>query len=593
MLRLLPSDDSRRVRRLAGLLAAHRFQLGAALANSAIAGLLVLLLGQGLRGFVDHGLHGTPADLDRTALWLMLVTLAYGATAIGRSYFANFIGNRVVTVIRQDAFRRLVQEEVPALERAGAGRQWPQVVLDAASVQAMISSLLSMLRSALIVSGGLAAMFLTSLQLSLTALVVAPVVLVLVLGFGRRVRRLSDKAQVINARSEALALECLDGVKTIKAFVGEDQAFQRYVRFSEEAFRFADRRDRRQALLGAVGVWLMFGTVVFLSWVAGHAVLQGMTEGAATTFLFYAFVVATFGSAISEAWGQFQKGLGALERLEGGSDAKPAPSAPPAARRRRSAGTPSDLRLENLHFRYSRRAEAEVLSGVDWRFEAGATTALVGRSGAGKSTLFQLFLRFYEPTQGRILLNGRDIAAMDTAELRQTIGFVAQEPVLFEGSILENIQFGRPSASPREVRAAAEAAYAMEFIETLPNGLATEVGVRGAQLSGGQRQRIAIARTILKDAPILLLDEATNSLDAQSEHLIHTAVAEFAKDRTTLIVAHRLWTVKAADVIVVLDRGRIVSSGRHADLLRERGLYADLAALQFQSPGLASGTTVR
>ncbi len=225
-----------------------------------------------------------------------------------------------------------------------------------------------------------------------------------------------------------------------------------------------------------------------------------------------------------------------------------------------------------------------MLNGVDWRFAAGATTALVGRSGAGKSTLFQLLLRFYEPSQGRILLDGRNIATMDTAELRQMIGFVAQEPVLFEGSILDNIQFGRPSASPKEVQAAAEASNAMEFIQTLPNGLATEVGVRGAQLSGGQRQRIAIARAILKDAPILLLDEATNSLDAQSEHLIQTAVAKFAKERTTLIIAHKLWTVKAADSIVVLDRGRIVSSGRHADLLQERGLYADLAALQFDSP---------
>ncbi len=583
MPRLPQSDENHRLRRLAGLLAAHRFRLGAALANSAIAGLLVLLLGQGLRGFVDHGLHGTSADLDRTALWLALLTLAYGATAIGRSYFANFIGNRIVTNIRQGAFRRLVHEAVPALELSGAGRQWAQVVLDAASVQTMISSLLSMLRSALIIAGGLAAMFLTSFRLSLTVLVVAPVVLALVLGLGRTVRRLSDKAQVVSARTEALALECLDGVKTIKAFVGEELAFQRYARFSEEAFRFADRRDRRQALVGAVGVWLMFGAAVFLSWVAGRAVLHGMTEGAATTFLFYAVVVATFGSSISEAWGQFQKGLGALERLEGGSDDSQVRSAAPAARRR-SAGAVSDLRLANLHFSYSTRAEAEVLSGVDWRFAAGATTALVGRSGAGKSTLFQLLLRFYEPTKGQILLDGRNIAAMDTADLRQMISFVAQEPVLFEGSILDNIQFGRPSASPKKVRAAAEAANAMEFIEALPHGLATEVGVRGAQLSGGQRQRIAIARAILKDAPILLLDEATNSLDAQSEHLIQTAVAKFAKARTTLIIAHKLWTVKAADVIVVLDRGRIVSSGRHADLLQERGLYADLATLQFDLP---------
>jgi ATP-binding cassette subfamily B protein len=325
----------------------------------------------------------------------------------------------------------------------------------------------------------------------------------------------------------------------------------------------------------------MFGAAVFLGWVAGQAVLRGMTEGTAATFLFYAVVVANFGSSLSDAWGQLQQGLGAVERLDGGAGSKPSP--PPAVPtvRRRSSGAASDIRIEDLHFRYSSRAEAEVLGGVDWHFAPGATTALVGRSGAGKSTIFQLLLRFYEPTAGRILLDGRDIAAIEPAELRRLIGFVPQDPVLLEGSILDNIQFGRPSASLDEVRAAAEAANAMEFIEALPKGLDTEVGVRGAQLSVGQRQRIAIARAIVKDAPILLLDEATNSLDAQSEHLIQTAVAKFARGRTTLIIAHKLWTVRAADAILVLDRGRIVSSGRHADLLQQRGLYADLAALQF------------
>jgi ATP-binding cassette subfamily B protein len=359
----------------------------------------------------------------------------------------------------------------------------------------------------------------------------------------------------------------------------------RYAGFSEEAFSFADRRDRRQALLNAVGNWMMFGAAVFLGWVAGHAVLHGMTEGAAATFLFYSVVVATFASSLAETWGQLQKGLGGLERLEGASGAPAQALPPPAdpAPPRRAGTAAAELRLEALRFSYPSRLEAEVLGGLDWRCAPGATTALVGRSGAGKSTFFQLLLRFYEPTGGRILLGGDDIAAMDTADLRRTIGYVPQEPVLFEGSILDNIRFGRPSASPKEVAAAAEAANAMEFVEALPDGLSTEVGVRGVQLSGGQRQRIAIARAILKDAPILLLDEATNSLDAQSEHLIQTAVSRFAKGRTTLIIAHRLWTVKAADEIVVLERGRIVASGRHADLLRQGGLYADLAALQFEA----------
>ena len=582
--RLFQVDEGQKLRRLSRLLAAHRLRLAVVIGSSALAGLFVLMLGQNLRHFVDKGLHGGPADLDQAVLWLALLTFAYGATTIGRSYFANFIGNRIGTEIRQEAFRRLINAPVPMLETDGAARRWSQVVLDAASVQAMIGAVLGMVRSALIVAGGLAAMFLTSLELSLIVLVIAPAVSALVLRFGRSIRGLSNEAQIGQARSEALALECLDGVKVIKSFVAEDVASRRYALLSEAASRLADRKDRRHALLNAVGVWLMFGGAVLLAWVAGQAVLHGMTEGTAATFLFYAVVVATFGSSLSDAYGQLQQGLGALERLEGDlgqwTAPAPRPSLPPAMQSRSSV---SELRIENLHFSYASRPGAEILRGIDWHCAPGTTTAVVGRSGAGKSTLFQLLLRFYEPTAGRILLDGRDAALLDPAELRRMIGFVPQEPVLLEGSILENIQLGRPSASSDEVRAAAEAANAMEFIANLPRGLETDVGVRGTQLSVGQRQRISIARAILKDAPILLLDEATNALDAQSEHLIQTAVAKFAEGRTVLVIAHKLWTVKAADAILVLDHGRIVASGRHADLLQQGGLYADLAALQFGS----------
>ena len=275
MLQGQQSSDSRSLRRFIAMLNAHRLHLGAALVNSALAGLFVLLLGQGLRRFIDRGLHGAPGDLDRAALGLLLLTLAYGATTIGRSYFANLIGNRVGTDVRRAAFRRLIYEPVPDLERAGAGRAWAQVLLDAAAVQQMVSALLTMVRSLLIVAGGLVAMFLTSLRLSLTVLVLAPVVTALVLRFGRSIQTLSDKAQVVSAQADALALECLDGAKTIKAFVAEELACERYKGFAEAAFRFADRRDRRQALLNAVGNWLMFSAAVFLSWVAGHAPQPG------------------------------------------------------------------------------------------------------------------------------------------------------------------------------------------------------------------------------------------------------------------------------------------------------------------------------
>lgn len=588
---IIPSaGDRRALVELLRHLGAHRLRLVLAFATFAVAGALVILLGQGVRGFVDHGLHGSVADLNQAALRLLGLTLLYGLTGMGRAYLSGFIGERLSTDLRKEVFERLMREEVAAVEGGGAALVWSQVVSDAAAVQAMMGSLIGALRGAIIVVGGLVAMVLTSLSLSILVLILAPVVTLALTVLGRSLRSLSDQAQTRAARAEALALEALDGVRTVKAFVQEERISGAYGAGSEESFAFADRRNRAQGVMSGVGIWLMFAAAVLVGWAAARAVVDHkITEGLASAFLFYAVVVAASGAGLADALGQLNKGVGALARLnaagrrpEGGTRV-PSPSPPEPARRRPGASAGgSGIELEQVSFRYPMRPEVEVLSDLSAVFPEGRSVALVGRSGAGKTTLFQLLTRFYAPTKGLIRLGGADVQSWSLPDLRARIGLVPQDPTLFEGPLLENIRFGRPEATRREVMAAAEAANALEFIEDLPKGLDTEVGARGARLSGGQRQRIAIARAILKDAPILLLDEATNALDARSEHLIREAVRRFASGRTTLMIAHRLSTVREADLILVLEAGRLAASGAHDDLMAAGGLYADLAALQLQ-----------
>jgi ATP-binding cassette subfamily B protein len=544
-------------------------------------GATVLALGHGVRTLIDRGFHpGGAAGLRRSALELLALVTVYGAAGFGRTYLAGFIGDRVATDLRQQVLRKLLGHGPGFFETEGTSLLWSRVGSDTELIQSMLAALVSATRNALIVLGGLIAMVSNSVPLTALVLVMAPAITVSLVFLGAGIRRLSNASQHALARANAFALEAIDGIRIVKAFSQESNAADRFDGLAEETFRFATRRNLTQGAVNGVAIWLIFGSAIFLVWVAGEQVVAGRaSEGQATAFMFYALVVAGSGAALSDTWSQIQKGVGAAERVFGLLDGSPrirSPAAPvPLGRTAKGAIT-----FDRVCFRYPARPEVAALDGLDLNIAAGAVTAIVGPSGAGKSTLFQLLLRLYDPDEGEVRLGGVDLRRLDLDELRSRIAIVPQEPTLFEGTLLENIRFGRRDAGERDVADAAAAAQAMEFIQRLPEGLATQVGPRGAQLSGGQKQRIAIARAILRNPAILLLDEATNALDARSEALIQTALATLAEGRTTLVIAHKLATVRRADAILVMDHGRLVSSGSHAQLLAEDGLYARFAGLQ-------------
>jgi ATP-binding cassette subfamily B protein len=418
-------------------------------------------------------------------------------------------------------------------------------------------------------------------------------VVVPIIFFGRRVRRLSRASQDRIADVSALGEEVFTGIQTVQAFCHEEIERRRFSGKVEDAFQTATRRIRQRAFLTAMVIMLVFGAVGLILWKGGHDVLSGsVTPGELSAFIFYSVVVAGATGALSEVFGDLQRAAGAIERLmellaiepQISAPAKPVslPSPPPGA-----------VALEGVTFRYPSRTQGDALTDFDLQVEPGERVALVGPSGAGKSTVFQLLLRFYDPQRGRVVVDGVDVKEADPAEVRARIGLVAQAPVIFAASAWDNIRYGRPEATDAEVRDAADAAAASNFIERLPDGFDSYLGERGVLLSGGERQRIAIARAILRNPAVLLLDEATSALDAENEHLVQEALERLMKGRTTLVIAHRLATVVDAARIVVIDEGRIVATGGHARLKAENKLYARLAELQFTPESPAPPTTGR
>ncbi len=561
----------------------YRGTLALALVALVIAAGAMLTLPVAARFVIDRGFAANDAaTINRYFGWFLLAAAVFGVFAAIRFYFVTWLGERIVADIREAVYRKVVRLDAAFFEVTRTGEVLSRLTTDTTLVQSIAGSGISIaLRSTLNVAGGLVMLALTSPRLAGWIVVLVPVVIAPLIVVGRFVRRLSRAAQDGIADSSGLAGETLGAIQTVQAFTLEDLQAGRFGASVARAFAVAVRRTRARAVLTALGVMLVFGAITLVLWLGAHAVLEGsMTAGELGQFLLYAMLVAGSAAALTETWGEVQRAAGATERLVELLQAEPA-IAPPADPVPLPAPGRGAIRFDDVVFSYPSRLEVRALDGFTLAIEPGETVAFVGPSGAGKSTTFQLLLRFYDPRSGRILVDGVDIARAHPRDVRSRIGLVPQDTVLFGASARENIRYGRPGASDAEIEAAARAAAADGFIRALPEGYETFLGERGARLSGGQRQRIAIARAILKDPPILLLDEATSALDAESERLVQEALEHLMRGRTTIIIAHRLATVQKADRIVVVDHGRIVDAGSHADLVARNPLYARLAALQF------------
>ncbi|WP_137936557.1 ABC transporter transmembrane domain-containing protein [Chitinivorax sp. B] len=513
------------------------------------------------------------------ALFLVSVVLA-GATAL-RFYFVSWLGERVTADVRRAVYDHVLDMSPQFFETTQTGEVLSRLTADTTLIQTVVGTSLSMgLRNLLLLIGGLVMLTVTSPVLSAYILITLLVVILPILIFGRRVRRLSKDSQDRIADASALAGEILNAMPTVQAFTQEPNERTRFGQSVETAFNTALTRVKARAWLTVVVIVLVFAAIVFVLWLGAQSVLAGqMTAGELSQFILYAVVTAGAIGAIAEVWGDLQRAAGATERL-----LQLLAVVPPVQQPAQPQALPAQgdgLIFDHIGFAYPSRPNTPALQQFSLHIRPGEHVALVGPSGAGKTTLFQLLLRFYDPQQGEIRVNGIPNQSLALADLRQHIGIVLQDTVIFAGSVFDNIRYGRADATLEEVQRAAELAAAAEFIEALPEGYHSFLGERGVRLSGGQRQRIAIARAILKNPPVLLLDEATSALDAASERQVQQALDNAARERTTLVIAHRLATVQQADRIVVMDAGRIVAEGTHQSLLKDSPLYAELAALQF------------
>ncbi len=573
------------LRKLLPFLQPYRVRIGCALVVLLIAAGAALAMPLAVRKLVDSGFFVEKPETIPTyfavLLALVLVMAIFSAT---RFYLVMWLGERIVADLRRKVYARMMWMDPHFFEVTRTGEVLSRLTTDTTLIQSVVGSGVSIaLRSSVMLIGSLIMLVLTSMSLTGWVLVLVPTVIIPLLVFGRRVRRLSRATQDQVAESSAIAGEVLNAIQMVQAFTLERRQIQRFSDAVEASFSVASARIRARALLSAFAITVVLSSIMVVMWVGTQQVISGeLSGGELSQFLLYAFIVATSAAGLSEVWGDVQRAAGALERLMELLHAMPtilASSDPKPLSKNDRHG----IDFSNVSFHYPSRPQSNALKNFSMSIAAGETVALVGASGAGKSTVFQLLLRFYHPQSGIIRLGGNDIAQADPQAVRSAIAIVPQDTVIFAASALENIRYGRPSATDEEVKEAAEAAIADSFIERQPNAYDCFLGERGVRLSGGQRQRIAIARAILKNAPVLLLDEATSSLDAENERMVQDALEHLMADRTTVVIAHRLSTVLKVDRIIVMDHGNVVATGTHGALIKQGGLYARLAELQFGS----------
>ena len=546
---------------------------------------ITLSIGQGLRLVIDQGFAGESIEGLNIAIAFIMggaVIMALGTYV--RFYLISWLGERVSADIRAAVFDHVVGLHPAFFETNRSGDIMSRLTSDTTLLQSIIGSSLSIaLRSSISSAGALIMLFITNFKLSLVVIFAIPAVLLPILYFGRKVRDLSRKSQDSVASVGSYAGEVIQQIKTVQSFTQEPLEKKAFGEEVERAFRVAKKRISQRAILTAVVIMAVFTALSAMLWFGGRDVITGqMTGGDLGAFIFYAMLMAVGMASLSEVYGELQRAAGAAERL---MELLHAPKEIISAEIivAEVEHLPAVLEFDRVSFNYPSRPTQAALDGFYLKIPEGKILALVGPSGAGKSTLFALIQRFYDPQEGTLFFGGHDIRDLDLMRLRQQIAVVEQQPTLFTGDVMYNIRYGKTSATDEEVIAAAEAAHADEFIRTLPNGYKSNLGEQGVRLSGGQRQRIAIARALLKNPRILLLDEATSALDAESEYKVQLALERLMKDRTTVIIAHRLATILHADQIVVMDDGRNIAAGSHQELLVNNALYARLAALQFSA----------
>ena len=573
----------RPLRELLQFLWPHKSRLIAASLALVFTAMAQLSLGYGIQILIDQGFaNQSQAGLRQAVVFMIVVGFAMASGAFIRFYLVSWLGERVSADLRQKVFNNLLTVHPGFYEKNHAGEIMSRITTDTTLLQTLIGSSVSLAaRSALTLVGALILMSLTNFKLTLIMLIGVPLTLLPVLYLGRRVRNLSNKSQASIASVGNRAGEVLQSIKIVQSF--QREAMERDV-FGQEvdtAFQIARKRIQQRAWLMACAIFLFLGGMVGMMWTGGQDVLAGrMSGGDLGAFVFYAVMLGSAFATLSEVWGDLQRAAGAAERLvellHQDSDIDDKGQATIAHGQAVSAS--------ELTFIYPSRPDTPALSGFNLTIPPGKTLALVGPSGAGKSTIFELLQRFYDPTNGALTYGGKPISDYPLAQWRQKLALVPQAPILFSGDISYNIGYGNPEATEEEIAAAAEAAYAKEFIERLPDGFSSEIGAQGVQLSGGQRQRIALARAILKNPEILLLDEATSALDTESEHYVQLALGELTRGRTTVIIAHRLSTIMNADAIAVVDKGAVIDVGTHGELLSRCELYQRLASMQFREP---------